>query len=41
VTFVDIRDIREREREGRIIGAFHCPRGQRPLELRLAKPETK
>jgi rhodanese-related sulfurtransferase len=27
VTFVDIRDIRELERDGRIPGAFHAPRG--------------
>lgn len=27
VVFVDIRDIRELDREGRIPGAFHCPRG--------------
>ena len=27
VTFVDLRDIRELDREGRIPGAFHCPRG--------------
>lgn len=27
VVFVDIRDIRELAREGRIPGAFHCPRG--------------
>ena len=27
VTFVDIRDIRELEREGRMPGAVHCPRG--------------
>lgn len=26
-TFVDLRDRRELEREGRIPGAFHCPRG--------------
>jgi rhodanese-related sulfurtransferase len=26
-TFVDIRDIRELERDGRVPGAFHCPRG--------------
>ena len=25
--FVDLRDPREREREGTIPGAFHCPRG--------------
>jgi len=27
VTFVDLRDIRELEREGRMPGAVHCPRG--------------
>jgi len=27
VVLVDVRDIRELEREGRIPGAFHCPRG--------------
>ncbi|QQA42535.1 rhodanese-like domain-containing protein [Pelagovum pacificum] len=27
VRFVDLRDRRELEREGRIPGAFHCPRG--------------
>lgn len=27
VTFVDIRDIRELQRDGRVPGAFHCPRG--------------
>ena len=27
VQFVDIRDVRELEREGRIPGAFHAPRG--------------
>jgi len=27
VVFVDIRDIRELDREGRIPGAFHMPRG--------------
>ena len=27
VTFVDIRDPRELEREGKMPGAFHCPRG--------------
>jgi rhodanese-related sulfurtransferase len=27
VTFVDLRDIRELERDGRMPGAFHCPRG--------------
>ena len=27
VTFVDLRDIRERQRSGAIPGSFHCPRG--------------
>ncbi len=27
VTFVDLRDPRELERDGKIPGAFHCPRG--------------
>jgi rhodanese-related sulfurtransferase len=27
VVFVDLRDIRELKREGRVPGAFHCPRG--------------
>jgi rhodanese-related sulfurtransferase len=27
VMFVDLRDIRELTREGRVPGAFHCPRG--------------
>jgi rhodanese-related sulfurtransferase len=27
VVFIDIRDIRELTRDGRVPGAFHCPRG--------------
>jgi rhodanese-related sulfurtransferase len=27
VIFVDLRDVRELNREGRVPGAFHCPRG--------------
>lgn len=27
IVFVDLRDPRELEREGRMPGAFHCPRG--------------
>src|SRR5947209_9526691 len=27
VAFIDLRDIRELHREGRVPGAFHCPRG--------------
>ena len=28
---VDIRDIRELQREGKVPGAFHCPRGMHPV----------
>jgi rhodanese-related sulfurtransferase len=38
VVFVDLRDIREFGREGRIPGAFHCPRGM--LEFWI-DPESK
>jgi len=38
VLFVDLRDIRELEREGRLPGAFHCPRGM--LEFWI-DPESK
>ena len=27
IALVDIRDVRELQREGRVPGAFHCPRG--------------
>ena len=27
VVLVDIRDIRELQRDGKVPGAFHCPRG--------------
>lgn len=27
VVFVDLRDVRELKRDGKIPGAFHCPRG--------------
>lgn len=27
IVFVDLRDVRELEREGMIEGAYHCPRG--------------
>ncbi len=43
VTFVDLRDPRELEREGMIPGAFHCPRGMLEFwidpESPYAKPE--
>jgi len=38
VVFVDIRDIRELSRDGRLPGAFHCPRGM--LEF-WVDPESK
>jgi rhodanese-related sulfurtransferase len=38
VTFIDIRDIRELKRDGRVPGAFHCPRGM--LEFWI-DPESK
>ncbi len=38
VVFVDLRDIRELAREGRMPGAFHCPRGM--LEFWI-DPESK
>jgi rhodanese-related sulfurtransferase len=38
VVFVDIRDIRELTRDGRMPGAFHCPRGM--LEFWL-DPKSK
>ena len=37
VQIIDLRDRRELEREGRIIGAFNCPRGM--LEF-IADPAT-
>jgi rhodanese-related sulfurtransferase len=38
VVFVDIRDVRELGRDGRVPGAFHCPRGM--LEFWL-DPDSK
>jgi rhodanese-related sulfurtransferase len=38
VVFVDLRDIRELDREGRVPRAFHCPRGM--LEFWI-DPESK
>jgi rhodanese-related sulfurtransferase len=38
---VDIRDIRELEREGRVPGAFHCPRGMLEFWLDPASPYHK
>jgi rhodanese-related sulfurtransferase len=38
VTFVDIRDIRELERDGRIPGALHAPRGMLEFWVDPASP---
>ncbi|MEL6289017.1 MAG: rhodanese-like domain-containing protein [Pseudomonadota bacterium] len=39
--FVDVRDIRERQREGMIPGSFHCPRGMLEFWLDPASPYAK
>lgn len=39
--FVDIRDIRELDREGRIPGAFHCARGMLEFWIDPASPYHK
>lgn len=39
VTFVDLRDPRELDREGMIPGAFHCPRGMLEFSTRLLGAE--
>ena len=41
VTFVDLRDIRELDREGRVPGAFHCPRGMLEFWIDPASPYHK
>jgi rhodanese-related sulfurtransferase len=41
VVFVDLRDIRELEREGRMPGAFHCPRGMLEFWIDPASPYHK
>lgn len=41
VQFVDTRDIRELEREGRIPGTFHCPRGMLEFWIDPASPYAK
>ena len=39
--FVDLRDPREIEREGRIPGAFHCPRGMLEFWIDPESPYAK
>lgn len=41
VTFVDIRDPRERERDGKIPGAFSCTRGMLEFWIDPASPYFK
>ena len=41
VTFVDLRDPRELEREGMIPGAFHCPRGMLEFWVDPESPYAK
>jgi rhodanese-related sulfurtransferase len=38
---VDIRDIRELQRDGRVPGAFHCPRGMLEFWIDPASPYHK
>ena len=38
---VDIRDVRELQREGRVPGAFHCPRGMLEFWIDPASPYHK
>jgi rhodanese-related sulfurtransferase len=41
VVFVDLRDPRELERDGRIPGAFHCPRGMLEFWIDPESPYAK
>ena len=41
VVIVDLRDPREIEREGRIPGAFHCPRGMLEFWIDPESPYAK
>ena len=41
VIFVDLRDPRELEREGRLPGAFHCPRGMLEFWIDPESPYSK
>jgi rhodanese-related sulfurtransferase len=41
VQLVDIRDPRELEREGKVPGAFHCPRGMLEFWIDPASPYHK
>lgn len=41
IQFVDVRDRRELEREGRIPGSFHCPRGMLEFWIDPGSPYHK
>jgi len=41
VQFVDIRDVRELQRDGMIPGAFHCPRGMLEFWIDPDSPYAK
>lgn len=41
VVIVDIRDVRELRREGKIPGSFHCPRGMLEFWIDPASPYHK
>lgn len=41
VQFVDLRDVRELQREGMIPGAFHCPRGMLEFWIDPESPYAK
>ncbi len=41
VVIVDVRDIRELQREGRIPGSFHCPRGMLEFWIDPGSPYFK
>ena len=41
VVFVDLRDPRELEREGKVPGAFHCPRGMLEFWIDPNSPYAK
>ena len=41
VQFVDLRDVRELQREGMIPGAFHCPRGMLEFWIDPDSPYAK
>ncbi len=41
IVLVDIRDIRELQRDGKVPGAFHCPRGMLEFWIDPASPYHK